>query len=100
MSTIKFGTDGWRAVIARDFTFANCRLVAQGIAGYVNSANLAKKGIIIGYDNRFMSQFCRECAQVLLGNGIKVYLMSRPAPTPVTAFAIQVKETGSRYDYR
>jgi|LSQX01.3.fsa_nt_gb alpha-D-glucose phosphate-specific phosphoglucomutase len=95
MSTIKFGTDGWRAVIARDFTFANCRLVAQGIAGYVNSANLAKKGIIIGYDNRFMSpDFARECARVLLGNGIKVYLMSRPVPTPVTAFAIQVKETG------
>jgi phosphomannomutase len=65
MSTIKFGTDGWRAVIARDFTFANCRLVAQGIAGYVNSANLAKKGIIIGYDNRFMSpDFARECARV------------------------------------
>ena len=46
MSTIKFGTDGWRAVIARDFTFANCRLVAQGIAGYVNSANLAKKALL------------------------------------------------------
>jgi len=95
MSTIKFGTDGWRAVIARDFTFANCRLVAQGIAGYVKSVNLAKKGIVIGYDNRFMSpDFARECARVLLGNGIKVYLMSRPVPTPVTAFAIQVKETG------
>lgn len=95
MSTIKFGTDGWRAVIARDFTFANCRLVAQGIAGYVNSVGLAKRGIVIGYDNRFMSgDFARECARVLLGNGIKVYLMSRPTPTPVTAFAIQVKETG------
>lgn len=95
MSTIKFGTDGWRAVIAQDFTFANCRLVAQGIAGYVNSVNLAKKGIVIGYDNRFMSpDFARECARVLLGNGIKVYLMCRPAPTPVTAFAIQVKEAG------
>jgi phosphomannomutase len=95
MSTIKFGTDGWRAVIARDFTFANCRLVAQGIAGYVNSVNLAKKGIVIGYDNRFMSpDFARECARVLLGNGIKVYLMSHPVPTPVTAFAIQVKEAG------
>jgi len=95
MSTIKFGTDGWRAIIARDFTFANCRLVAQGIAGYVNSVGLAKKGIVIGYDNRFMSpDFARECARVLLGNGIKVYLMSRPSPTPVTAFAIQVKEAG------
>lgn len=95
MSIIKFGTDGWRAVIAREFTFANCRLVSQGIAAYVNGRGLAKKGIVIGYDNRFMSpDFARECAQVLLGNGIKVYLMTKPAPTPVTAFAIQVKQAG------
>lgn len=56
MSEIKFGTDGWRAIIAREFTFSNCRVVAQGIASYLNCTNLAKKGIIIGYDNRFMSK--------------------------------------------
>lgn len=95
MSAIKFGTDGWRAVIARDFTFENCRLVSQGIAAYAKSSNLAKKGIVVGYDNRFLSpDFARECARVLLGNGIKVYLMSEPAPTPVTAFAIKVKQAG------
>jgi len=95
MSIIKFGTDGWRAVIAEDFTFANCRIVAQGIAGYVNTLNLNKKGIVIGYDNRFMSeQFACECAKVLVGNGIKVLLMRKAAPTPVTAFAIRLHDAG------
>ncbi|MGI6413294.1 MAG: phosphoglucomutase/phosphomannomutase family protein [Syntrophomonadaceae bacterium] len=95
MSMIKFGTDGWRAVIAREFTFDNCQIVAQGIASYVTSQNLKRKGIIIGYDNRFMSrEFAEECARVLLGNGIKVYLFSKPTPTPVTAFAVRYLEAG------
>lgn len=90
MSQIKFGTDGWRAIIAKDFTFENVRIVTQGIAGYLNSKNLSKKGIVIGYDNRFMSEdFARECAKVLAGNGIKVYLLRKATPTPVTAFAIR-----------
>lgn len=95
MSHIKFGTDGWRAVIARDFTFENCRIVTQGIASYFNSRNLTKKGIVIGYDNRFMSEdFARECAKVMAGNGIKVYLLKKATPTPVTAFAIREMEAG------
>ncbi|MEN6351328.1 MAG: phosphoglucomutase/phosphomannomutase family protein [Syntrophomonas sp.] len=95
MSLIKFGTDGWRAVIARDFTYSNCQLVAQGIASYINDYNLKKKGIVIGYDNRFMSQdFARECARVMAGNGIKALLLKKATPTPVTAFAVTVKEAG------
>lgn len=95
MSPIKFGTDGWRAVIAREFTFENCQLVAQGIASYINNNNLKKKGIIVGYDNRFMSaDFARECAQVLVGNGIKTFLHRKATPTPVTAYAVTVKEAG------
>ncbi|MDD2587000.1 MAG: phosphoglucomutase/phosphomannomutase family protein [Syntrophomonadaceae bacterium] len=95
MGQIKFGTDGWRAIIAKDFTFANCRVVTQGIASYINSHNLGKKGIVIGYDNRFMSEnFARECARVLVGNGIRVYLLRKAAPTPVTAYAILIKEAG------
>ncbi|MBO8159049.1 phosphoglucomutase/phosphomannomutase family protein [Thermosyntropha sp.] len=91
MAHIKFGTDGWRAIIAENFTFASCRIVSQGIAAYINSRNLAKKGVVIGYDNRFMSEnFARECAKVLTGNGIKVYLPKKAMPTPVTAFAIRV----------
>lgn len=95
MSSIRFGTDGWRAVIAREFTFENCRLVAQGIASYVNNNNLKKKGLIVGYDNRFMSaDFARECARVLVGNGIKTFLLKKATPTPVTAYAVTVKEAG------
>lgn len=87
---IKFGTDGWRAVMADEFTFAGCRAVAQGIAAYVNSRNPGKKGVVIGYDNRFMSEsFAHECGKVLAGNGIKVYIGKRAMPTPVTAFAIR-----------
>ncbi len=92
---IKFGTDGWRAIIAREFTFANCRIVAQGIASYMLSQQIAKKGIVVGYDNRFLSrEFAEECAQVLLGNGIKVFLLDKVTPTPVTAFAVQIKNAG------
>ncbi len=95
MAPIKFGTDGWRAIIARDFTFANCRVVTQGLASYINCNNLTKKGIVIGYDNRFMSEdFARECARVLAGNGIKVFLLKKASPTPVTAFAVREKEAG------
>lgn len=92
---IKFGTDGWRGIIARDFTFANCRAVAQGIASYLNCNNLGKKGIVIGFDNRFMSEeFAHECARVMAGNGIKVILLKKASPTPVTAFAVREKEAG------
>ncbi len=95
MSQIKFGTDGWRAIIAREFTFETCAAVAQGIANYVNCQNLKKKGIIIGYDNRFLSRdFARECARVLVGNGISVFLFRKVSPTPLTAFAIRRLEAG------
>lgn len=95
MSKIKFGTDGWRAIIADDFTFDNIKKVAQGIANYMKNRNLAKKGIVIAYDNRFLSkEFARECARVLLGNGIKVNLFRRVAPTPVAAYAVRMLETG------
>ena len=83
MAPIKFGTDGWRAIIARDFTYANCRAVAQGIASYINCNSLGKKGIVIGFDNRFMAEeFAGECARVMAGNGIKVFLLKKASPTP------------------
>ena len=95
MSTIKFGTDGWRAIIAKDFTFDNIKIVTQGIASYMKNLNLSKKGIVIGYDNRFLSeQFAAECARVMVGNGIKVYLLGKASPTPLTAYAIRVMEAG------
>lgn len=95
MTAIKFGTDGWRAIIARDFTFANIKLVTQAIANYLKTNNLGKKGIVIGYDNRFLSEdFADECARVITGNGIKVFKTSKAVPTPLAAYAIRVHQAG------
>jgi len=86
---IKFGTDGWRAIIADQFTFDNVRACAQGIADYLISANLKESTIVIGNDTRFASDdFATACAEVLAGNGIKVLLCNRPAPTPVVSFSV------------
>jgi len=87
MSRIKFGTDGWRAVIAEDFTFANLGLVIEAITLYLKQNNSSQKGIFIGYDNRFLSKdFAMHCAGVFSKNGIKTFIASESVPTPVTAF--------------
>src|SRR4051812_27130441 len=94
MAGIKFGTDGWRAVIAEDFTFANLERVAQASADYWNlnpAAGTAKK-IIIGYDRRFLSdQFARRAAEVFSGNGFEVALPSQPPPTPAISYAVKTQ---------
>ena len=80
---IKFGTDGWRAVIAEDFTFENVRYCAYGVAAYLKEAGLAERGLVIGYDTRFASErFAAAAAEVVAAHGIKVYLSPDPAPTP------------------
>ena len=90
MSKIAFGTDGWRAVMADQFTFANVRLVTQAIAKYLVEEKVEGKGIVIGYDNRFLSEnFAQEVAEVLTGNGIKVLITQKPTPTPVVAYAVK-----------
>jgi len=94
-SPIKFGTDGWRGIIAEDFTFDNVRACAQGISDYLKKTKLAGKGLIIGYDTRFASEdFAQAATEVISGNGIKVYLCSQPTPTPVISFGILTKESG------
>jgi alpha-D-glucose phosphate-specific phosphoglucomutase len=86
---IKFGTDGWRAVIAEDFTFDNVRACAQGVANYLKRAKLTDRGLVIGYDTRFASEdFAAAAAEVLAGNKIKVDLCSKAAPTPVISYAV------------
>ncbi|MBI4330658.1 MAG: phosphoglucomutase/phosphomannomutase family protein [Chloroflexi bacterium] len=91
--TIKFGTDGWRGIIAEDFTFDNVRICAQGVAGYLKETGAAAGGTVIGYDNRFASEdFAAAAAEVLSGNGIRVYLFSRSAPTPVISYAAVAKK--------
>ena len=92
---IKFGTDGWRAVIAEDFTFANVRFCAQGAAAYLKEKELAGRGVYIGYDHRFASEdFAAAAAEVVAGNGIKVFLSPKAIPTPFVSFGVITKKTG------
>jgi phosphomannomutase len=87
---IKFGTDGWRAVIADDFTFANVRIAAEAIAAYVHAQEDPGKGLCIGYDTRFGSKaFARACAQVVAATGIPVQLAQAVTPTPALSFGVR-----------
>jgi alpha-D-glucose phosphate-specific phosphoglucomutase len=88
-SPIKFGTDGWRGIIAEDFTFDNVRICAQGVAEYLRQNGLDKQGLVIGYDTRFASEdFAAAAAEVIAGNDIRVHLCLKPAPTPVVSFTV------------
>ena len=92
MAQIKFGTDGWRAVIAEDFTFANLERVAQATADYwsAHPAPGARRSLIVGYDRRFLSdQFARRTAEVFAGNGYDVLLTDQPTPTPAISYAVK-----------
>jgi phosphomannomutase len=94
-TTIHFGTDGWRAVIAETYTFDNVRLVAQASAQYFLGSGLAEKGIVVGYDTRFGSdRFARATAEVLTANGVRVMLSDRFLPTPVTSYAVIDRQAG------
>lgn len=93
-SVIKFGTDGWRAIMNDTFIISNVRIVAQAIADYLKEEGINDKGIVIGHDTRFFAeQFARECASVMLGNDIPVYMARRALPTPITAYSIKVYDT-------
>jgi len=87
---IKFGTDGWRAIIADTFTFENVRHAAQAAAGYFSTVEGTERAVFIGYDGRFMSPaFARACAEVFAGNGMQVVLMDRVYPTPYVSFEVR-----------
>ncbi len=89
VSPIKFGTDGWRGIIAEDFTFDNVRICAQAVAEYLRQDGFDKRGLVIGYDTRFASEdFAAAAAEVMAGNDIKVHLCLKPAPTPVVSFTV------------
>jgi phosphoglucomutase len=86
---IKFGTSGWRGVIADDFTFSRVRAVTQAIADHLVAQGLKDKGVIIGYDTRFLSErFAAESVRVFAANGIRSFLSNRDVPTPAVAFDI------------
>src|SRR5262252_1700345 len=87
---IKFGTDGWRRIIADDFTFENVRRVAGAIAGYVLKDEDPKRGVIIGYDCRFASPAAAKVvAEVISNAGIPVRLSNDYAPTPSVSYAVK-----------
>jgi phosphomannomutase len=89
-SDIKFGTDGWRGVIADDFTFANVQRVAQALADYLVETHGTARGVIVGYDNRFLSEvFAKRASEVLAANGLKVLYPPQSAPTPAVSFAVK-----------
>jgi alpha-D-glucose phosphate-specific phosphoglucomutase len=94
MTAIKFGTDGWRGVIAEDFTFANARIVSQAIARYVVRGEDARKGVLIGYDHRFASdRVAATAAEVISSTGTPVWLADKPCPTP--AISQLVRQRGA-----
>jgi alpha-D-glucose phosphate-specific phosphoglucomutase len=89
--TIKFGTDGWRAVISDTFTFGNLRLIAQAIADYVWEENEEEKTpeVVVGFDTRFLSdRYAAEVARVLAGNDIVAWLTRADAPTPAVSYGV------------
>ncbi|MCX5726233.1 MAG: phosphoglucomutase/phosphomannomutase family protein [Candidatus Saganbacteria bacterium] len=92
---IKFGTDGWRAKISDEFTFDNVKIVALGISNYLKKKNVASKGLVIGYDNRFQSEdFAKTCALVASGAGIKTYLVDHSCTTPALSYSVKSFEAG------
>ncbi|MGD2145855.1 MAG: phosphoglucomutase/phosphomannomutase family protein [Anaerolineae bacterium] len=94
--TIKFGTDGWRAVISDTFTFANLRLVAQAIADYVLEEGAGPAEAVIGFDTRFLSdRYAVEVARVLAGNGLIAHLTRSDAPTPAISYAVLHKKAAA-----
>ena len=94
--SIKFGTDGWRGVIAREFTFENLALVAQATMDYLNREGLGDNGVVIGYDRRFQSRdFARCVAEVAAGNAIPVAMTDSFAPTPAVSWAVLERKAGA-----
>jgi phosphomannomutase len=90
MTEIRFGTDGWRGVIAEDYTFENVRRVAGAIAAYVLKNEDPKRGIVVGYDTRFGSRrFAEATAEVIAQAGIPVKLANDYTPTPALSYAVK-----------
>src|SRR3954469_1470471 len=93
MNTIRFGTDGWRGIIAEDFTFDNARVVAHAIARYVVRGEDARKGVLVGYDHRFAAEtFARIVADAITATGTPVWLADKPCPTPAISLLVRQRK--------
>lgn len=89
MRQITFGTSGWRAVLGEDFTFQSVRIVAQAIVHVLKQEKIGHRGLIIGYDTRFLGeQFARVAAEVFAGHGMSVFLCDRETPTPTISYHV------------
>ncbi|MCK5685589.1 phosphoglucomutase/phosphomannomutase family protein [bacterium] len=92
--TVRFGTEGWRAMIARSFTFNNVQIFAQAVSDYILDAHSENKTIIVGYDTRFLAdKFAHEMACVFTKNKIRVFFSERDVPVPSVAFSVIQKKT-------
>ncbi|MBI4302658.1 MAG: phosphoglucomutase/phosphomannomutase family protein [Chloroflexi bacterium] len=95
VNPIKFGTDGWRGIIAEDYTFANVRICAQAVADYLRAQGLAERALVVGYDTRFASEdFAAAVAEVAAGNNIQTFICEKPTPTPTISYGILAKKAG------
>ena len=96
LTQIKFGTSGWRAVMAEEFTFANVRRAVNGIARYVSAQKPRGARVIVGRDPRFLGEgFCSMAAEILSAHRITPVVVGEPAPTPAFAHAVvQAKADG------
>ena len=93
MTSIKFGTDGWRGIIADDFTYANARIVAHAIARYVVRGEDARQGVLVGYDHRFVSdKFAAAVADAISATGTPVWVTDKPCPTPTISMLVRQRK--------
>ncbi len=93
---IKFGTDGWRGHVGENYTFANVRRCTQGFALYLMAEGFQDSWVVVGHDRRYQGeQFAAAAAEVLVGNGLKVYLTDGPTPTPVISYAVVDKKAAA-----
>jgi phosphomannomutase len=92
MAQIKFGTDGWRGIIAEDFTYENVRKVAHAVARYLIRAERPERGVVVGYDTRFGSErFARVAAETFTAAGIPVSLATEACPTPTVSLLVRLR---------
>src|ERR687894_1977900 len=88
---IKFGTSGWRAIIADEFTFANVRLVTRAICNYLRTSGVREgASLVVSYDTRFLGEkFAAECVKEIAGNGLNAIFCDQPTPTPTISHTIR-----------
>ncbi len=100
MADIKFGTSGWRAILCDDFTLANVRFVIRAVADHLRQQEEADRGVVVGYDARFMGEdFAREAARVFAAAGIPVFLCDRDTPTPVISHELLRRQAAGAINF-